>query len=215
MREQRCIALAVAQRRDLDDDLGQPVVEVLAKAPGDDLILEALVRRADDAHVDRDLLPAADPLDDALLQEAQELDLQRDRQVADLVQEQRAAVGGLDLADRLLRRTGVRALLVAEELAFEKVLGDRRAVDRDEAPALARRKVVQRAREQLLAGPRLAEDQHRRGGRRDLLDGPADPLHLRVARDDAGHRRRLLRDHAAAGSPPAARGRGTRGRSSR
>ena len=92
MREQRRIALAVAQRRDLDDDLGQPIVEVLAEAARRDLVLQVLVRRADDAHVDRNLLPAADPLDDALLQEAQQLDLQRERQVADLVQEQRAAV---------------------------------------------------------------------------------------------------------------------------
>ena len=34
------------------------------------------MRRADDAHVDRDLLPPADPLDHALLQETQQLGLQ-------------------------------------------------------------------------------------------------------------------------------------------
>ena len=94
--------LPIAQRRDLDDDLGQPVVEVFAELALDDLLLEALMRRAHDAHVDRNLLAAADALDDALLQEAQQLRLQRDRQVADLVEEQRAAVGGFDLAERLL-----------------------------------------------------------------------------------------------------------------
>ena len=59
------------------------------------------MRGADDAHVDRNFLAAADALDDALLQEAQQLGLQRMRQVADLVEHQRAAVGRLDLARRL------------------------------------------------------------------------------------------------------------------
>ena len=34
VREQRGVALAVAQRRNLDDDLGQPVVQVLAELAG-------------------------------------------------------------------------------------------------------------------------------------------------------------------------------------
>ena len=109
VREQRRIALARAQRRNLDDDLGQPVVEILAKLAGDDLILEVLVRRAHDAHVDRDLLPAADALDHALLQEAQQLRLQRQRQVADLVEEERAAVRRLDLARSSASRRPVNA----------------------------------------------------------------------------------------------------------
>jgi hypothetical protein len=55
------------------------------------------------------------------------------RQVADLVEHQRAAVGGLDLAGRGLGGAGEGALLVAEELAFQQVLGDGGAVDGDEA----------------------------------------------------------------------------------
>ena len=89
--------------------------------------------RADDAHVDRNLLAPADALDHALLQEAQQLRLQRHRQVADLVQEQRAAVRGLDLAERLLGRAGERALLVAEQLALEQRFRDRGAIDGDES----------------------------------------------------------------------------------
>src|SRR6478735_6952020 len=157
------------QRRYLDDDLGQPVIEVLAELRLLDLRLEALVRRTDDAHVDRDLLPSADALDHALLQEAQQLRLQRRRQVADLVEEQRPAIRGLDLAERLLRGAGERALLVSEELAFEQRFRNRRAVDRDEALGAPRRQVVQRAREQLLARPRFAEDQYRGRCRRELL----------------------------------------------
>ena len=47
---------------------------------------------ADHPHVDLDLLAAAEALDHPLLQEAQQLGLQAERQVADLVEEQRAAV---------------------------------------------------------------------------------------------------------------------------
>ena len=54
---------------------------------------------AHDAGVDVDRLAAADPLDDALLKEAQQLDLQRQRDVADLVEEQSPALRQLNLAD--------------------------------------------------------------------------------------------------------------------
>jgi hypothetical protein len=99
----------------------------------------------------------------------------------------------LDLADRLLDRAGERALLVAEELALEQVLRDRGAVDRDEALAAARRLRVQVARQDLLAGARLAEEQHRGVGRRHALDRPAHPHHLGIPREDAAERLGALR----------------------
>ena len=46
----------------------------------------------------RDLPLAAEPLDLALLQDAQQLDLHVARDLADLVEEQRAAVRGLEAA---------------------------------------------------------------------------------------------------------------------
>ena len=69
---------------------------------------------------------------------------------------------------RAVRRAGERALLVAEQLGLEDRLGDRGAVDRDERALRARAVVVERAREQLLAGAALAEQQHGRLARRGL-----------------------------------------------
>ena len=46
-------------------------------------------------------------------------------------------LGDFDLAERLLRGAGERALLVAEQFALEQRLGNRRAVDGDEARVLA------------------------------------------------------------------------------
>ena len=51
-----------------------------------------------------------------------QLDLDRDRHVADLVEEQRAAVGVLEPADAIAVGAGERPLDVAEELALQHVL---------------------------------------------------------------------------------------------
>ncbi len=71
--------------------------------------------------------------------------------VADFVEEDRAVVGLLELADLLLGRAGERALLVAEQLRLDQLLGDRRAVDLHEPLAAAQAVAVDRARDQLLA----------------------------------------------------------------
>ncbi len=92
------VGLAVAQRRDADHHLVETVEQILTKPPGAHQVLQILMGRADDADIDRNRLPAADPLDHAFLQEAEQLDLKRQRQIADLVQHQGAAVGQLDLA---------------------------------------------------------------------------------------------------------------------
>ena len=107
-----------------------------------------------DADVDRDLLRAADARERPLLQHAQQLHLHRRLHLADLVEEQRAAVGELEDAACGVVGAGERALLVAEQLALEQRLGDRRAVDRDERERRARAELVDRLRDQLLAGAR-------------------------------------------------------------
>ena len=58
----------------------------------------------DDAHVDPAIDLAADAPDLAALERAQEPRLQVERQLADLVEEQRAAVGALEGARRGRRR---------------------------------------------------------------------------------------------------------------
>ena len=96
--EQRDVGRALAQRRHLEGDDVEPVVEVLAELPLRDHLLEVAVGRRDDADVDVDRLVAADALELALLQEAQQLHLDGRRDLADLVEEQRAAVGLLEAA---------------------------------------------------------------------------------------------------------------------
>ncbi|EXI73003.1 MAG: hypothetical protein AW07_02935 [Candidatus Accumulibacter sp. SK-11] len=192
MGKQRGIARAGTQRRYVHDDFRQTIKQILAETTLADQVLQILVRRADDADVDRDLLAAANPLDHPLLQESQQLCLQVVRQITDLVEHQRTVVGRLDLARRRLAGTRKGPLLVAEELALQEVVGNRRAVDGNEALATPRRRLVQPTREQLLAGTALTEQQHGRIGDSDALDRPADAQQIRVAGDHPRHRIRLL-----------------------
>ena len=128
----RQILEAIAQRRQRDREDVEPVVEILAELALGDQLLEVAVGRRDHAHVDVDGLGAADALELALLQHAQELDLHLQRQVAALVEEQRAAVGQLEAPGAPRHRAGEGALLVAEQLALEHARRQRRAVDAHE-----------------------------------------------------------------------------------
>ena len=121
---------------------------------------EVAVGGGHDAHVDLAALVLADAPDLPLLQRPQELDLHARRDLADLVEQQRPAVGRLEQARPVLGRAGERAARVPEELALEERLGDGAAVDRDERPRRARGLVVDQPRDPLLARAALAGDEH-------------------------------------------------------
>ena len=135
---------------------GEAEVQVLAEMPLLDFLLEVLVGRRDHADVDLDRPRRAEALDLAFLQHAQHLGLRLGAHVADFVEEDRAAVGLLELADLLLGRARERSLLVPEQLGLDQLLGDRRAVHLDEPLAAAQAVAVDRARDQLLADAALA-----------------------------------------------------------
>ena len=77
----------------------QPVVEVAAELLVGDHRDEVAVRRRHQPDVDANRPGAAEALELLLLQHAQQLGLQLQRNVADLVEEQRAAVRQLEAAD--------------------------------------------------------------------------------------------------------------------
>src|SRR5262249_19561460 len=67
--------------------------------------------------------------------------------------------------------------LVAEQLALDQRLRDRRAVDRDEGLVAAIRELVDRSRDELLSGAALAVDEYGRVAGRGQLDPAIDLLH--------------------------------------
>src|SRR5262249_4073995 len=136
------------------------------------------------------------------LEDAQELDLERHRQLADLVEEDGAAVGGGEETLAVLGGVGEGALHVAEELVLEERLGDRAAVHDDEGPLVPRRQVVDRARDELLAGAALAEEGDGDVGGRHHRDALVELFGPRRAADeDVG----LARAARPAGAPVAER----------
>ena len=95
---------------------------------------------------------AADAMKLAFLEHAQELRLGGLMQVAGLVKEERAAVGQFELPAARAARSGERALLMAEHLAFEQLGRNGGAVHLDERTGGERALAVNVRGQQFLAG---------------------------------------------------------------
>src|SRR5207247_1055478 len=122
-------------------------------------LFEIAVGGGDDADVDMDALLATDAHELALLDHAQQLRLERGGELADLIEEDRALIRELELAELTGVRVRERAALVSEELALEEVLGNRGAVERDQRPLGARALVVNRLGDELFPGAAIAGDE--------------------------------------------------------
>ena len=149
-------------------------------------LLQVLVGGGDQTDVHPDGLVAADPLELPGLEHAQELGLRGRAELADLVEEQGAAVGLLELALAPGLRAGERPALVAEQLGLDQGLGQRRAVDPNERLPRPRRVVMQRVGDQLLAGAALAPDHDGGIGAHDLRHLVVHPAHRPAVADDVG-----------------------------
>ena len=109
MRHQRIDVLGpLAQRRDLDARDRQAEVQIGAERPLVGLGAQVAVGGGDDADVDLDVFLAAEAAERAALEHAEQGRLHRQRQLADLVQEDRAAVRQLERA-LLARSAPVKA----------------------------------------------------------------------------------------------------------
>src|SRR5205085_5329942 len=90
--------------------------------------------------------------------------------LADLIEEDRAAARLLETPDPAFVRTGERAALVSKQLALEQLRRQRRAMDRDEFPFAAPAQIMDRLRGQFFARPAFAFDENVRRRWRHLLD---------------------------------------------
>ena len=117
-----------------DADDVQAEEQILPEVPGGNRIFEVSIGRGDDAHVDLNVSLAAEPGELAVLQDVEQLGLQRRRHLADLVEEDRAVVRELELARLGLQRAAERAALEPEHLRLEQVTRQRGAVDLHKGP---------------------------------------------------------------------------------
>src|SRR4029450_12243945 len=109
------VATAIAKWRDGQRDHVQPVEEIFAEVSGLSELAQIAVRRRDQPHVDVTILRRAKSADFPLLQYAQQASLCFERQLADLVQEERSAMRGLHEAAACAARARARPDFVAEE----------------------------------------------------------------------------------------------------
>src|SRR5207237_2045369 len=174
---------ALAERREDDAHHVQPVVEVLTEGAGLHLGLEVLVGGGEHAHVDAERAVAAHALELALLEHAQDLGLGLERHVADLVEEEAAAVGHLELAFPRPDRAGEGALLVPEELALDQLPREGGAVPLDERLGAPGAVVVERIGHELLARAARPPDEDRQVGVGHLADHVEHALHGRALAD--------------------------------
>src|SRR5262252_9630004 len=108
-------------------------------------------------------LGAAEAAHGSFLDHFQELALERQGQKADLVQQQRPASSCLEQAGLGLPGIGECSALDAEELSLEQRLRNGRTVDVHERAQRSLACPMNRACEETLAGPRLAQEE--KGGK--------------------------------------------------
>jgi hypothetical protein len=157
------------------------------------------VCRGDQAYVEVALVGSADRSDLLLLERPEQLGLERQRQVADLVEQQRAAIGLLEEADLVVASVGERALDVPEQRALQQRLRDRGAVDAHERLVATASTGVQRPRHELLAGAALTGHQHGGIGVRHAVELREEILHRRAVAEQLVEARGagcLLAEHA-------------------
>ncbi|RML82255.1 hypothetical protein APX70_02986 [Pseudomonas syringae pv. maculicola] len=119
LKQHQRIFATLAQWRDTQRGHVQPVIQVSPETALISRLTQVFLGGGDDADIQRDLLIAAHPLDNTLLQQAQQLDLHIHTHAFDFIEEQRAAIGKLELADAPLLRAGKRTGLMTEQLAFD------------------------------------------------------------------------------------------------
>jgi len=115
----------------------------------------------DNPHVHPSLDRATHRTEGRLLEHPQEFCLQAAGHLADLVEEQRSAVGGDQQTVTVAVGACVRTATDAEDLTVQQALGDRCAVDRDKRTPTPTAPVVDRTADRLLADAGLALDEDR------------------------------------------------------
>ena len=183
--EELDVFFPAAQRRELQADDIEAVKQVFAECFGLDFRFEVFVCRGDDAHVGADDIVPAHAGEGAVLQDAQQFALHRHRHLADLVEEERAAVRLFEAPDALGAGAGERSLLVTEQLALEEIFRNGRAIDGEERPVVPCAVLVDGVSHEFFARTALAGDHDRGVAVRDAPDHFEHFLHGRRLTDDA------------------------------
>ncbi len=159
VRQGQNVFAALTQGWQIQGDHVQAVQQILTETSAAHHVLKVEVGGGQDAHVGTSSHRVADALVFLVLNEAQQLGLQRQRKVADLVEKQGAAIGLIDTTQRAFAGTGESAAAVAEQFAFHQFCSQRRAVDGDAGLLGPLAPAMNSPGQLALTGTRLAQNQ--------------------------------------------------------
>jgi len=183
--EQAQISDARSERRDLEHKGGEPMKEVEPERLLLDHGLEGPMGGADDAYVDPARAVTAQGLHLTRLEHPQERGLGRGRELTHLVEEEGAAVRAREVSISGAG-PGERAGDRAEELRFDEVARDGRAVYGDIGGCGPSRCVVKPPRDELLADAGLSVDENGRVERRETRELAAKLAHTQAVPQNRG-----------------------------
>ncbi len=152
------------QRRDVDPHHVQAEEKVFPEAAFPDHGVQIPVGGGDHAHIHPDPLGAPQGVDDAIVQEGEELHLQGQGQIADFREKQGAVVGQIEAARLAVGRPGKGPFFVAEEFGFQERFRESPAVHLDEGALGAPGDLMDGFRQKVLSRAGLSRDEHGRIG---------------------------------------------------
>ena len=158
--ERHDVVAPLSKRRQTDLDCIQAIQQILPELPGGHDLSEIRVGSRKNANVHLPDLGRADTLDLPGLEYAQKFRLPLQRDIRDLIEEERPLVRQLETSDSIGLGVRERPLHVPEELAFEHALGKTSRVDRHECVLPPPRHGMEPTRYDFLSRAMLAGDQH-------------------------------------------------------
>src|SRR5215831_1326117 len=130
--KKRDVLLALTQGRHEKRHDIEPVEEVLAEVSLGDLLFEVFVGGGDEADVNANGLRPPDWREHLIVECAEHLGLSFETHVADLVEEERTAIGTFQGSALFRRATRLRAVPIAEEFGLDVIFGNGGAIEFDE-----------------------------------------------------------------------------------
>ena len=143
---------ALPQRRNVEGNQVEPVIQIPAERPLLHHLFKVAVRSGDDTHIDGNGARIAHTLDDLAIQYPEELYLRRQRQLADFVEKEGSPVGTLEIAAPPGLRPGERPFFIAEKFALQQCGSDGAAIHPHKRPPAPARKLMDGLRNKLFAG---------------------------------------------------------------
>src|SRR5437868_1114661 len=178
--EQRNVLVALPQWRYSERNYIQAIVKIFAKGVLSHCPIQFAIRGCYYPHINRDLAGPAHGPHRALLQNAQQLHLHRQRHLADLVEENRSPIGHLEEAPFVLIRSGESSFYISKQFALQQSFGKCATIYGYERVRGARRAYMNRARDQFFAGTTFSLNQYRARGGRNRSDCLLQLLHGRT-----------------------------------